>query len=481
MGTDRRSSDWQEATDVLVVGAGFAGLAAAIEAAKAGADVLVLDKMNAPGGNSVISDGSVAAAGSAHQRRNAIHDSPDLMFKDMLDAGMGLNHPELARLVAENSAASIQWTIDEFGVTYQEKVLQFGGHSVPRTLATPNLSGAAIFKPQLERTRAMGVEIRTRSILEGLVMGATGSVDGVAVRENFRFGEPDSGSPRTIRARRAVILASGGFGSDVNFRSVHDPRLSAAVDSTNAKGATAEALQAAMKIGASTLHLSHIQLGPWASPDELGNGTGPVFATYVAFPYGVLVDPTTGARFVNEMADRKTRADAILKIGRPCIGIADSEGLARSGQNIGACVRRGVVKIFDTTEDLARAYSIPDEALDETILRFNDSVTRHHDEMFGKPILSDAVPLLNPPYYAMRHWPKVHYTMGGVRIDTRARVIGLDDQPIGGLYAAGEVTGGVHGACRLGSVSITECLVFGRIAGQNAAKSSCLESSRGLG
>jgi flavocytochrome c len=266
-----------------------------------------------------------------------------------------------------------------------------------------------------------------------------------------------------------VVLATGGFGADVNFRTAQDPRLTSAVDTTNSPGATAEALVEALRVGACPVHLSHIQLGPWASPDERGNGTGPVFATYVAFPYGILVDPATGKRFVNEMADRKTRADAILKVGHPCVGIADAEAVERCGQRINACLRRGVVKAFDSIEDLARAYAIPIASLARTIRRFNSSVTRRHDKLLGKPILPDAAPLQTPPFYAMRHWPKVHYTAGGVRIDASARVIGLGGQPIGGLFAAGEVTGGVHGACRLGSTSITECLVFGRIAGRNAA------------
>jgi flavocytochrome c len=461
---------WDESFDVVVIGAGFAGLRAAIEAAESRAAVLVLEKMPAPGGNSIISDGSVAAAGSALQAKHRIEDSPELMFGDMLAAGQGLNHPELARTVAEESASAIQWTVDRLGVVYQDRVLQFGGHSMPRTLATLKLSGAAIFRPLLARALELGVELRTRSFLEALATDPSGSVHGIVAREGYRHPEPASGTPRTIRCRGAVVLASGGFGNDVGFRSAQDPRLSAAVDSTNAKGATAEALQAAMDVGAQAVHLSHIQLGPWASPDEPGNGTGPIFATYVAFPYGILVDPASGDRFVNEMADRKTRADAILRVGHPCIGIADSVGLARSGQRIDACIRRGVVRSFDSVEQLALAYAMPAAALGRTLDRFNRSFTVRRDAELGKPILDDAEPMIHPPYFAMRHWPKVHYTMGGVRIDTSARVIGADERPIGGLFAAGEVSGGVHGACRLGSVSITECMVFGRIAGLGAAR-----------
>jgi succinate dehydrogenase/fumarate reductase flavoprotein subunit len=128
-----------------------------------------------------------------------------------------------------------------------------------------------------------------------------------------------------------------------------------------------------------------------------------------------------------------------------------------------------VVKGFDRLEELAAAYGLPLGELKATIETYNGHVEGGVDEDFGKPILPNADPLAHPPYYAIRLWPKVHHTMGGIQINAQAQVIGLDRQPIAGLYAAGEVTGGVHGACRLGSCAVTECLVFGRIAGRNAA------------
>jgi succinate dehydrogenase/fumarate reductase flavoprotein subunit len=129
-----------------------------------------------------------------------------------------------------------------------------------------------------------------------------------------------------------------------------------------------------------------------------------------------------------------------------------------------------VVKSFKGLEDLAVAYNIPLEALRETIDRYNGYVRNEIDEEFGKPILKGSKPLAHPPYYGVRLWPKVHYTMGGIQINTQAQVIDLSHQPIERLYAAGEVTGGIHGACRLGGLAITECLIFGRIAGRNAAQ-----------
>jgi flavocytochrome c len=274
---------------------------------------------------------------------------------------------------------------------------------------------------------------------------------------------------RYLKARKAVILATGGFANDVAFRTIQDPRLTEDVDTTNRACATAEGLREAMRIGAAPVQLSWIQLGPWASPDEKMYGVGPTFASYICFPYGVLVDPGSGRRFVNELADRKTRADAILSIGKPCVGIADAAGVAMSGQAIDQCLKRGIVREFDALEALASAYNIPPATLKATIDRYNRYVKDEKDEDLGKPILRGSKPLLHPPYYGIRLWPKVHYTMGGIRINTKAQVMDLSHKPIRRLYAAGEVTGGIHGACRLGSLAITDCLVFGRIAGEKAA------------
>jgi len=466
---DHRAGRYDDDYDVVVVGAGFAGLTAAIEACNAGASVLVIEKMRAPGGNSTISDGGIAAAGTPMQQREGIADSPELMYSDMLRAGLGLNHPALVRELAQRSAATVQWSIDYLGVEYLDRLDQFGGHSVPRCFTAANISGATIIKQQVAKLRELGVEIRLQTCLKGFVRDTNGKVSGVSVREGFEPKQPEGGVERCLRARRGVVLATGGFGADTAFRSAQDPRLDSSVDTTNVRFATAEALIEALRIGAMPVHLSHIQLGPWASPDEKGYGVGPRFGDYVAFQYGLVVSPDTNARIVNELADRKTVADAILAVGKPCIGIADSKAVEESGWSIDRCLQKGVVRSFGTLADLAAFYGLDTEVLAETVERFSGFVARKRDTDFGKPILDSAAPVTHTPYYGMRLWPKVHHTMGGVRIDVNGRVMDIDGHPIAGLYAAGEITGGVHGACRLGSCAITDCLVFGRIAGRNAA------------
>jgi succinate dehydrogenase/fumarate reductase flavoprotein subunit len=291
---------WDQEADIVIVGSGFAGMAAAIEAKNAGSSVIILEKMKGYGGNSTISDGVVAAAATRMQATAGIADSPRLMYGDMLKAGLGLNQPELVRVLTENSAETFQWTIDYLGVNYLDRVDQFGGHSVPRSYTPHSRSGAAIIKQLL-------------------------------------------------------------------------------------------------------------------------------------------------------------------------LKITDQEGIKSSGHPIERCVRKGVVKKFSRILEIAEHYNIPDQPLENTIAQFNTSVGRRLDQDFNKPILVNAQPLTHPPYYCIRLWPKVHHTMGGVLINANAQVLDLSLQAMKGLYAAGEVAGGIHGACRLGSCAIIDCLVFGRIAGRQAA------------
>jgi len=464
-----RVKNWDEIADVVVIGSGFAGLTAAIEARNAGASVIILEKMKAPGGNSVISDGGIAAAGTLMQEKAGIKDSPELMYSDMLKAGLGLNYPELVREVAEKSNEVLQWSIDYLGVKYLDRVDQFGGHSVPRCYTALKVSGSTIIKQQRLKARELGMEVKTQMYLQTFVRDSQDMVCGVLVRDGYEHRNKDSGSDKYIKARKAVILATGGFGADIAFRAAQDPRLTQKIDTTNKRFATAEALKEAFKLGATPVHLSWIQLGPWASPDEKGYGVGPAFSDYIVFLYGIVVDPISGKRVVNELADRKILSDTILNIGQPCIGIADKEAVEGSGWNIQRCLEKGVVKEFNQPEELASYYGLPPDALKATVEKYNSYVKNKHDEEFGKPFPPTTAPMSHPPYYGIRLWPKVHHTMGGVQINVRGQVMDLNQNPIKGLYAAGEVTGGVHGACRLGSCAITDCLVFGRICGRNAA------------
>jgi flavocytochrome c len=458
-----------ECCDIIIIGSGFAGLAAAIEAAEAGASVQILEKMMAPGGNSIISDGGIAAPGTDYQAANRISDSPDLMYHDMMTAGQGMNYPDLVKIVAEGAREAFLWSRDHLGVKYKNRVDIFGGHSVARCYTPETISGSAIIKRQLVRLKELKVPIRQGILVTALIQDEEGLVNGVRVIDGYRYGKPNIGISKNLIAAKAVIVASGGFGSDVAFRQAQDPRLNSTLMSTNQPFATAELLKECLRIGANPVQLSHIQLGPWTSPDEKGFGAGPLFGDYVVLPYGLILDPETNQRFVNELTDRKSLSEAILNRNHPVIGIADEAGVKTAGWDLTRALARGVVKTYDTMDDLALAYGMEPVPVKAALERFNCSIQSGKDEDYQKPFLKEARPLNRPPFYAMRIWPKVHHTMGGIQIDKSARVIHRDQYPIPGLYAAGEVTGGIHGACRLGSCAITECLVMGRIAGREAA------------
>lgn len=460
---------WHEEYDVVVIGSGFAGLAAAIEAKLAGSSVIVLEKMTIPGGNSAICGGLLAVAGSPLQEREGINDTPELMFADMMKAGLGINHPTLARIVSKNSLETLRWTLS-LGAEYKKSINHLGGHSVPRTYNTVCGTGSGILQPLLTKCRELEIPIQLKTKFKHFIQSEDRRVEGVDVVQNSLLGNDDAGTPAAIRARKAVVLACGGFGSDVTFRLLQDPRLTDSVDTTNQRGATAEGLISALQIGAIPIHLSWIQLGPWASFDEKGWGVGSIFTMLAGFPYGVMIDAKTGKRFVNEMSDRRLRTDAMLFDDRIPVAIVDSQGV-QYATTLDKCLKRGVVKEFNTLEELATFNSIPRVELKETLERYRLSLIHGRDIEFGKPLAQDLKPIEKPPFYSIRLLPKVHHCMGGVQINEHAQVTSFPEyQPILGLYAAGEVTGGVHGASRLGSNAIVDCLVFGRIAGKSAAQ-----------
>ncbi|WP_163339536.1 flavocytochrome c [Desulfopila sp. IMCC35008] len=459
--------EWDDHADVIVIGSGLAGLSAAIEARKHGSTVIVLEKMNVSGGNSRISDGGLAAPGTPQQKEAGIQDSPDLFYNDMLKAGLYLNHPELVKIVADRAAGIIDWT-RKLGVRYQERLDRSGGHSVARTLTTKSHSGSEIIKALVRKLKQLKGELRCGSLLTQFISDSSGVI-GVRIRSGYRFGVQDSGIVQHVRADRAVVLATGGFSGDIGFRRLQNPLLDDSIGSTNHRGATAEGLRAVLAIKGAPVHLSWIQTGPWSCADEPGYGKGSRFASYSVFPHGIIVDPASGCRVLNEWGDRRERSEAIITCGHPCIGIVDAAGAQADSESLVHCVKKGKVKKFDTIAGLAKAYNMPVNRLENEIGKYNRMIEDKVTDKFGKSLGDGAKKLVDLPFYSIRLWPKVHHTPGGVAIDEHARVLDLYGTPIGRLFAAGEVSGGVNGASRLGSCALPECLIFGRIAGKEAA------------
>lgn len=459
--------------DVIVVGSGFAGLAASLEARLSGLEVLLLEKMPVIGGNSAINGGAFAVAGSPLQEKEEIKDSPELMLKDMIRSGRGLSHVDLLQMIVEGTRPAFDFTVAH-GVKYKPFVQHFGGHSVPRIMQTVESTGGGITRPLADACREKGVDIHMRAKMEDFVRDEkTSRILGVRVRERYQFPDEKSGVVQTYGARRGVIMATGGFSRNLSFRKMQDPQLDERLDSTNHPGATGEGLLSMLSIGGAPIQIDQIQLGPWCSPDEPGFGLVSQFNTIAGFPKGIMVDPRTGKRFCNELADRKARTDAILALeenGHPVYPVCftDSKAVDKA-QTLANGLKYNVIWKFDSLEALADHFKIPREALLEQVKKWNAMVAEKKDSEFDRA-MAVAIPLDTAPYYACRVWPKVHYCMGGVAINHEAQVLTAAGTPIEGLWAAGEVTGGTHGASRLGGCAIADGLVFGRIAAQSVVK-----------
>ncbi len=456
---------WDETVDVIVVGTGFAGLAAAIEAKKAG-------------GNSAINGGIMTATGCPQQKMHGIKDSQELLEKDILVAGAYMNNREKVHQMVSQVLSNYEWCVNELGVQFlPDAIGQEGGHSVPRYVTTTNGSGSGIVMKELEYVKKLGIPVRLRTYVEHIVRDESGRVTGLEVRENYKFPDKTSGTVKRIAAKKGVILCYGGFAADVKFRMYQDPKLDASLDTTNQPSATSELWRETSAIGCLQVQNDWIQCGPWGNPKEKGMGIGWQFNQTAAAEYGIWVN-SKGDRFVNELANRKVRADAIMveqQNGLKAFAICNEPNVQPlKKQRPGFLEKMLDAKIldkYDTVEAMAKGAGIPLDELKKTIAAFNEAVKTKKDPAFGRYINNDQVPMVDGPWYIGECQPKVHHCMGGLYTDLNCQVIDVrNDKPIPGLYAAGESTSGVHGAVRLGSVAILDCLVFGRIAGQKAAK-----------
>ena len=477
--TVKAPAKWDKTVDFLIVGTGFAGLGAAIEAHEQGIkNILVIDKMPSYGGNSIINGGILTATGCPQQLKHGIKDSPELLASDMLAAGLYMNQPEKVKLVAKSALSNYEWTVKELGVEYNlEAIGQEGGHSVPRYVFTKNGSGSGIVTKELEKLKKMGVPVRLRCYVERIFRDDSGRVVGVQIREGYRFPKADSGKVKTIGVKKGLVLCYGGFSRDVDYRMMQDPKLVAKLDSTNQPGATAGVLIKALGIGAAPVQLCWLQFLPYCNPNEKGFGVSVNFTNHACMDLGLVVDRKTGKRFMDEHAGRKIKADAMFKVigndkNYPIAVCDDAIVKAINPSFVRLPLEMGTVKKFDTLEALAKHFGIKQDAFLAEVKKFNNFVKEGTDKDFHRILkFNKGLDVSKPPFYGIEVCPKIHHTMGGVMINNNAQVISATTHaPIKGLYAGGEVTGGVHGASRLGTVAVIDALTFGMIAGEQFAK-----------
>ncbi|MBE5968010.1 MAG: flavocytochrome c [Lachnospiraceae bacterium] len=461
--TTVKKEDVTETHDIVVVGAGGAGFCAAIEAKAAGADVIILEKLPLAGGNTLISGAEYAAAGNWLQEKEGIKDSPELHAEDMMKGGDNINDPELVKVVTENALAGAEWLRDEIGVVWEDELMQFGGHSVKRSLVPKGASGREIISKQLKKAEEMNIPVLLETKATELITDDNGKVIGVKAEgkdKNYTFN-----------TNKAVIITTGGFGSNLEMRVKYNPEIDEKILSTNSPGSTGDGIVMAEKVGAALVDMEYIQTYPICDPLT---GTLLYFDDARLYGYTVIVNKE-GKRFVEELGRRDVMSMAIkAQTGSVCYELMDQKAYEEShleenhSAEIDYLFKNKLLVKADTLEEAAAFFDIDVDEFKKTVANYNKYVKDGKDPEFNKRSLPSTIE--TAPFYIVKAVPAVHHTMGGIKINTNAQVINTDGKVIEGLYAAGEVTGGIHGTNRLGSDALADITVFGRIAGQNASK-----------
>lgn len=438
--------------DVIVVGGGGAGLCAAIEAAQVGASVLVLEKNDSVGGNTAISTGFFNAVEIGNAR-----DSFEHFVSETLQVGNYFNNLSLVEILCKEASDGLRW-LRSLGVEYSQEPFLVYGAKTPRAYRPLCGSGAALIDALLRRAVLLGARIATATLMTDLVVDAHGSVVGVEIDQN--------GVRRTIRARKGIVLATGGFSANPALCAVCDPRLTG-LSTTNQPGATGDGILCASRHGAFVLGMDYIQCIPGVQP-----GYRTRMALHVNLDSFLWLN-LKGQRFIAEDGTRNTIRDAFLEQPKKlAYAVIDSEGFSWFPVTIRRQIEQGVksgqVVRAQTFTELAKQLGIPVEATLNNLARFNESVQKGYDADFGRLRLSRKIE--KGPFYAAASVMSLHCTLGGLAVNSVAQVLDIDFMPIPGLYAAGEVTAGLHGSDRLGGNGIAEAVVFGRRAGRFAAK-----------
>jgi len=455
---------WDEEADILIIGSGIAGFAAADQAVTGGDRVIIFEKMPYYGGNSALAGGGYSCWDSKLKFRQLLglgEDSWQSQMEDTIRGGNFHNLPELVEIMVKNAPAGLDWIVDA-GVPFKESLVQLGCHSKSRAYQAA-VSGKLMMKPIMEMVTGKGVELRLGHMVDLIYRdGFDGEMKGLQVTAD--------GVTKNIFARKAILIASGGFSNDLGFRMNFRPDLNDAYKCSNHEGATGEVIRYAQAVGADTLHMASIQLFPCANPVS-GAVDRWAFYSYSAAGYGAIYVNRAGERFVNELAGRDEISSAQINKSEShtycIINQAICDKLRMTEKELQSGLQAGRMLSGDSPEALEKAAGLPPGNLVKTVNAHNSYFESRKDCEFGKAIGESMSRMDTGPFYAISQWPSVHYTHGGIRIDAQARVIDVLGNPIPRLYAAGEACGGVHGTNRLGGHALAECVVFGKIAGEN--------------
>lgn len=497
---DAAAEDSTVDADVVVVGAGGAGMTAAITAAAEGKSVVVLESQSMVGGNSVRATGGMNAAKTVYQDENEFgesagvektlktaaekyadnetitalaktvseqwaayqanptgyFDSVELMELDTMIGGKGINDPELVETLCANSADAIDW-LDEHGITLHN-VSSFGGASVKRIHRPVNAEGKTVsvgsyMIPLLqENCEKAGVKMMLDTTANEILTDANGAAVGVKATGA-------SGETVTVNAK-AVVLATGGFGANLDMVVKYKPELKGFM-TTNAPGIQGQGIEMAQAIGAATVDMDQIQIHPTVEAN-----TAALITEGLRGDGAILINEE-GKRFIDEVGTRDVVSAAEIAQTGSYSWLVVDQAMADASSVIQGYIKKGYTVTGATYEELGKAMGVDAAAFAETMEKWNGYVEAKNDPDFGRT--SFANPLNTAPYYAIKVTAGVHHTMGGLKINANTEVLNEKGEVIPGLFAAGEVTGGVHGANRLGGNAVADFTVFGRIAGAAAS------------
>lgn len=497
---DASAEDSTVDADVVVVGAGGAGMTAAITAAAEGKTVVILESQSMVGGNSVRATGGMNAGKTVYQDENEFgesagvektlktaaekyadnetitalaktvseqwaayqanptgyFDSVELMELDTMIGGKGINDPELVETLCANSADAIDW-LDEHGITLHN-VSSFGGASVKRIHRPVNAEGKTVsvgsyMIPLLqENCEKAGVKMMLDTTATEILTDANGAAVGVKATGA-------SGETVTVNAK-AVVLASGGFGANLDMVVKYKPELKGFM-TTNAPGIQGQGIEMAEAIGAATVDMDQIQIHPTVEAN-----TAALITEGLRGDGAILINEE-GQRFIDEVGTRDVVSAAEIAQTGSYSWLVVDQAMADASSVIQGYIKKGYTVTGSTYEELGKAMGVDAAAFAETMEKWNGYVEAKNDPDFGRT--SFANPLNTAPYYAVKVTAGVHHTMGGLKINANTEVLNEKGEVIPGLFAAGEVTGGVHGANRLGGNAVADFTVFGRIAGAAAS------------
>ena len=452
--------------DVVVIGAGGAGFSAAITARNAGANVVLLEKMPAVGGNSLISGAEMNVARNWVQPKLGINDdSPELHAQDTFKGGDGKGDMKVINVMTHQALDAAKWCRDYLGVRFEDdNLFFFGGHSRKRALIPVGHTGTEFIAKFQAKADELGIPVITNMKAEELIKNKDGRVVGVKATMD--------GSEYTFNAKGGVVLATGGFGANPEMVKKYNPKIDERFKTTDAPGSTGEALYMAERAGAELVNMGYIQTYPICDPLS-----GAIELIADARFDGAIMLNQEGKRFVEELQRRDVLSEAILnQTGQYCwvlwndnIGKISNTVKAHANE-YEAFTKQGIMTTCDDLKCIADFTKIPFDQLQKTVKRVSDMAGKGNDKDFNHR--AGLMDMQQGKYYVIKAVPSTHHTMGGVRINEKAEALTAEGKVIPGLWAAGEVTGVTHGTNRLGGNAYTDIIVFGRIAGEAAAKAA---------